>query len=814
MVERQKTQKTKDQATTQYAQGGCRLSQSAKELRDKIKRIISQAQSEHREALTELEGMSILAAMGVQTPRRWIVQSANEFLEKIGAEGAIDAPLQSPFPGSKAVIKVISSKVLHKTEVQGIEIVDNTATAIADSLDRMEARFKNVPRDGFTVNEFIAFEPKLGHEMILGYRFTPDFGPIVTFGPGGIYTEYLASKFKPGMANLFLSPRINDIAVLESLLRNNVIYGLLCAGLRNTRPELEEKSLIEAIQRFIDAADALSAAGISEFEVNPMVLSKTGELVALDCLATLKEFAENAPANGSAQSSSQNLIQSLVRDSEGFPINFAQHIRPVNQIKHILEPSSVAIIGVSEKTINNGRIILRNLLENNFDKSRIYIIKPGAQWIDGCQCVPDVQSLPEKIDLFVVVIPALGIPSTLADIARYDKAWSVLLIPGGLEEKQGSESIVADMNRALAEARAEGKGPLINGGNCLGIRSVPGKYNTLFIPEYKLPMPKGKIEPLALISQSGAFAITRISKHPNINAKYAITIGNQMDLTVGDYLDYLAQDNELHVFAVYSEGFKPLDGQKALEATKEITMSGRNVILYRGGRTRAGAGAAASHTASIAGDYPVTWQLFSQAGAVVCDSLDEFDDAITLFTLLDGKRAKGRRLAAVSNGGYECVAIADNLGEMVLSHFSERTKTELEVIYKDAHISEIVDIHNPLDLTPMADDDAYERAVRTVLMDPETDLCIVGIIPLTAKLNTLAGGPLSHGEDILRPNSLPERLGRLSSEMDKPFIAIVDSGPLYDPFSAELEKRGIPTFRAADRALRMLERWRKAHQRI
>jgi len=90
----------------------------------------------------------------------------------------------------------------------------------------------------------------------------------------------------------------------------------------------------------------------------------------------------------------------------------------------------------------------------------------------------------------------------------------------------------------------------------------------------------------------------------------------------------------------------------------------------------------------------------------------------------------------------------------------------------------------------------------------------VGIIPLTAKLNTLAGGPLSHGEDILRPNSLPERLGRLSSEMDKPFIAIVDSGPLYDPFSAELEKRGIPTFRAADRALRMLERWRKAHQRI
>ncbi len=807
MVETKKT----DSRTTVQGAKDYSLNRSAKVLRDEVRRIIARAQSEHREALTELEGMSILAAMGVRTPRYWLVQSAKEFLEKIGANGAMDAPIQGPFSGSKAVIKIISSQVLHKTEVQGIEIVDNTVAAIADSLCRMEARFKNVSRDGFTVNEFIAFEPKLGHEMIFGYRFTPDFGPIVSFGPGGIYTEYLASKFKPGSANLFLSPRVTNSSVLESLLENNVIYGLLCAGLRNTTPELDEKSLFEAIQRFIDSADAFSAAGISEFEVNPMVLSKTGELVALDCLATLRDFAAPAPINASVQSSVQNLIQGLVRDSEGLPINLAQQTRPVDQIARILEPSSVAIIGVSEKTINNGRIILRNLLENGFDISRIYVIKPGAQWIDGCRCVADVQSLPEKVDLFVMVIPALGIPSTLADIARHDKAWSVLLIPGGLEEKEGSEYIVAEMNRALAEARAQGKGPLINGGNCLGIRSVPGKYNTLFIPEYKLPMPKGKVEPLAVISQSGAFAITRISKHPNINAKYAITIGNQMDLTVGDYLDYLAQDSEIHVFAVYSEGFKPLDGEKALKATKRITESGRSVILYRGGRTRAGVGAAASHTASIAGDYPVTWQLFSQAGAIVCESLDEFDDAITLFTLLDSKRAKGKRLAAVSNGGYECVAIADNLGEMMLSSFSERTKTELEIIFKDARITEIVDIHNPLDLTPMADDAAYERALRAVLLDPETDLGIVGIIPLTAMLNTLASNPLSHSEDILRPNSLPERLGRLASEIDKPFIAVVDSGPLFDPFCVELEKRGIPTFRAADRALRMLERWRKVH---
>jgi Acyl-CoA synthetase (NDP forming) len=113
--------------------------------------------------------------------------------------------------------------------------------------------------------------------------------------------------------------------------------------------------------------------------------------------------------------------------------------------------------------------------------------------------------------------------------------------------------LIDRMKKALQEARGQGKGPLINGGNCLGIRSVPGKYNTLFIPEEKLPMPRGKVAPLALLSQSGAFGITRISKHPDINPKYILTLGNQMDLTIGDYLEYLAGDEAIRVFAVYVE---------------------------------------------------------------------------------------------------------------------------------------------------------------------------------------------------------------------------------------------------------------------
>jgi len=786
-----------------------KLSTKGKALRDEALHIVARAKRESRHALTELEGMALLSAMGIRTPKFWLVASADDFLDKIRQSTtespktgeAVDAATPAakaasrhlgPFAGPKAVVKLMSPQVLHKTEVQGVEIVENSADAIADALCRMESRFEGVPRDGFTVNEFVEFEPKLGHEMIFGYRFAPDFGPIVSFGPGGIYTEYLASKFKTGAANLILSPRVSDRLTLESRLRENVVYGLLCAGLRNTRPDLDPAALQDAIQHFLDAADAFSAAGIGEFEVNPVVLSRAGELVALDCLVTLKDFSS----------------MGLAQDEEGLPVNMAQRTRPVQEIGRILKPASVAVIGVSEKNVNNGRIILRNLIQNGFDTSRLYVVKAGVDSIDGCRCVPDVASLPEKVDLFALAIPAAATPAILEDVARHDKAWTIIVFPGGLEEKEGSDAIVAEMRRALAEARSQGKGPLINGGNCLGIRSVPGRYNTLFIPEYKLPLPKGKVEPLALISQSGAFAITRLSKHRNINPKYTFTLGNQMDLTVGDYLEYLAQDPELHVFAVYVEGFKPLDGEKILEATRRISDSGRSVIVYRAGRTQEGAGAAASHTASIAGDYPVTKQLLSQAGAVVCDSLDEFDDAITLFTLLDGKKARGNRLAAVSNGGYECVAIADNLGGMVLASFGEATKSALGEIFKNARITEIVDIHNPVDLTPMAGDDAYDGAFRAAILDPGSDLGLVGIVPLTGMLNSLPANPSVHGEDITRPDSLAARYGELARQTDKPFVAVVDSGPLYDPLCQELEKHGIVVFRTADRALKMLELWR------
>ena len=340
----------------------------------------------------------------------------------------------------------MSPAILHKTEAGGVAILPNDPSAILDAMRDMERRFSGMRVDGYTVGEFVRYSPSLGHELIFGYRFADDFGPVVSFGPGGIYTEYLAGAFRRGAANLSLSPALTDARDAADSLSHNAMRDLLCGGLRGVKPSIDGSALAEMLELFLRAAPSLAAADVAEFEVNPMVVAERRDgraLVALDCLALLTDFS----ARGYA------------RDARGYPVNAEQESRPVAGIRRILEPASAAIIGVSEKGMNNGRIILRNLLHDGFDPGRISIVKPDCEEIDGCRCVPDVASLPEKVALFVVVIPAAAVPALLKETAEADRAWSVILIPGGLEEKSGTAGIVREMRDALGAARARGAGP-------------------------------------------------------------------------------------------------------------------------------------------------------------------------------------------------------------------------------------------------------------------------------------------------------------------------------------------------------------------
>ncbi|HVP15195.1 MAG TPA: CoA-binding protein, partial [Terriglobales bacterium] len=483
-------------------------------------------------------------------------------------------------------------------------------------------------------------------------------------------------------------------------------------------------------------------------------------------------------------------------------------------------PICAAVVGVSEKGMNPGRQILRNMLADGFPPADLTIVKPGSESIDGVRCVGSLDALPATQDLIVLSISAAQAPEAIASIADGRRAESVILIPGGLDEKAGSEALVARMRDSLAASRATPwRGPVINGGNCLGVRSVPGRYNTLFIPDHKFPLSHAAPDPVAVIAGSGAFAIAKSNKLATLNPRYVLTIGNQMDLTAADYLEYLENDPEIQIFVVYIEGFRPLDGRRFLTIARRITGGGRAVILYRAGRTSAGAAAAASHTAAVAGDYAATRRLAEAAGVVLAETLEDFEDLVRLFVRLHGRGAelprrgeRAARLGALSNAGYECVAIADNLGAFALADFAPETAAALAQVLQRARLADIVSVRNPMDLTPILGDADYEQVVRLVLADPGVDLGLVGVVPMTQALNTLEPGP-GHAEDVRRDDSIAHRLVRTMRESAKPWVAVVDAGRIYDAMAAILEEGGVPTFRAADRALRLLNVWAEAVRR-
>lgn len=713
--------------------------------------------------LLEPEAFQLLEQAGIRCPRRLFARDATE-------AAVLDV---TPLASSRLVVKVVSSEIAHKTEVGGVAVVDSTPEAVAAAVAVMERRLSDQPFAGFSVAEFIPYDPSPGGEWLLGLRWTDDFGPVVSLGAGGIAAEFLAGGIAPGRDVAVFSPGRADTATMNAALEQLLFTPLAIGAIRSRPARTTLAQLRGAVERFAALAASCRPDGLRELEVNPLV-PYNGELFALDVLAMVgTQPLHVSPA------------------------------RPTRKLRNLLTPRTIAVAGVST-SLNPGHIILNNLIRGDFDRSAIVVVKPASTGIEGCRTVPSIPALPERVDLLVLSIPAAQVPEALIDVIEHRKAESVIVIPGGLEEKAGTAALVADMRHALEVSRqTEWEGPVVNGGNCLGIQSQPGHYDTMFLPPYKLDTADAVPSALAILAQSGAFAASRLTRLAGITPRYCITVGNQMDLTISDYLSFLESDPEVKVFGVYVEGFKPLDGAATLDAIRRITAAGSTVVLYRAGRTAEGAQATASHTASVAGDYTVTRELARAAGAIVADTLDDFTDLVSLFTLLHSCPVYGRRLGAVSNAGYECVAIADNLGELELASFSDQTRAGLSAQLERARISTVVDLHNPLDVTPITDDAGFEETVRRILEDDCVDVGVVGCVPATPALNTLPASA-EHEEDLFRDGSIAQRLIRLRHESSKPWVAVVDAGPLYDPLARELQRGGIPAFRAADRALRLL----------
>ena len=771
-----------------------------------ITNLFRTAAREGRTQLFEHEVYALLKNSGAETPPRTLLLHS--------AMRPADEELTA-MPGDKVVLKIVSPTIIHKTEVGGVRVVEKSPEKIRSAWRRMlsevpdtyaamiERRPAHAPQayrgvSGEALRQairgdirgvlMVQFMPPdsgaFGNEMIVGIRNTREFGMVISAGLGGTDTELYAERFRKGQAVVAAATALTDGNAFFELFRQTISYKKLAGLTRGQRRIVTDEQLIECLASFIAMANFYSPGNpqapyvIEELEINPFAFTDF-LMVPLDGMCRF------SPPGQLPQS------------------------RPHHKIGNLLHPKTIGIVGVSTARLNFGRIILNNILANGFAKEDLRIIRAGLDQFEGIRCVPDLAGLDVKLDLLVVAVGSESVPELVDQVIARDAAESVMLIPGGMGETHESGQRAADVMRKIRQAHsAPGGGPVFLGANCLGVISHPGRYDTLFIPEVKLPKQRGGHKrTAAFVSQSGAFMITRLSKRPELDPAYMISVGNQNDLTLGDMLHYLKNDPQIEVIGVYAEGFKDLDGLSFSLAVREAVVAGKDVIFYKAGRTPEGKTATSGHTASLAGDYMVCESCVRQAGGIVAQTFPQFEDLLMLAQRLHQKRISGNRLAALSGAGFESVGMADNIQSddysLQMARLSAQTVEAIQDVLEAKHLDRLVEVKNPLDINPGADDETHVLAVKHLCRDPDVDAVVVGLDPLSPAMRTLKACE-TRRYNFDDPGSIAMALPDLVAELDTPVVGVVDGGRLYDPLVDVLMAKGMAVFRSSDRAVRAM----------
>ncbi len=739
----------------------------------KIEVILNKAGLEKRKSLTEIEVYEILKIMDLKVPQFLFYK-----LEDINPKKAATEAL-GKIKSSRIVIKIVSSKTLHKTESGGVKIVAKNEAEIEKALSLMVEKFPEI--EGIMICEFIEHASfSLGEELMIGARGDASFGPIISFGVGGTNAEDLTKSLKTGLVPAIMPVELADNkGVWEDFLSASWIWRYCAGKVRGSKRLCSDDEILKWFENFAYVMKYFSDNGsstwaINEFEVNPLCVSN-GSIVALDGVLRFSKAKKD------------------------------KRLKPSKKGIHgLLNPKAVAVVGVSEKKMNMARIILRNVISAGFDKKHIYIIKDFDGDIDGIKCYGDMKKLPEIIDMCVVAVPSPHVPSVLEQAGDSLKVNGIVLISGGMGEKEGSEDMAKNVVEIIKEAKLKNPDFVLSGGNSLGIVLQNAKVNTLFIPEYKLDYPlkeNANIVKTAFVSQSGAFVISALSKMSWLKPVYSVTVGNQQDITVVDYVEALSEEKDIKVLLVYIEGFKSMDGILLAKAIKKARANGKTVIIYKAGRTVIGQKAVMGHTASIAGDYLVTMLLLKEAGAIIADTFDDFSELALMVCHFSNFPLKSPNTFFISNAGFETAGMADNIKGLVTAEVKDKNiGGEMGNILKKFKLDSIVDFKNPMDITPMACDDAICEVVLTALNSDDFGGILLSMIPLTPQMNTF---PAS---DKYRDDMEKSFLKVVSTEMkklQKPVVFCVASGALYDPYCDYAMSLGLPVFRSADRAVKV-----------
>jgi acetyltransferase len=444
----------------------------------------------------------------------------------------------------------------------------------------------------------------------------------------------------------------------------------------------------------------------------------------------------------------------------------------------LFAPRSVAVIGATDKQGSVGRTLMWNLISSPFGGT-VYAINPKRRNVLGIKAYPDVASVPEQVDLAIIVTPAPSVPGLMAECADAGVK-GVIIISAGFKEI-GPDGIELE-RQILAEAR---RGRIrIVGPNCLGVMCPLTGLNATFASSMAKPGSVG------FISQSGALctAVLDWSFKEGVGFSAFVSIGSMVDVNWGDLIYYLGDDPRTKSIVIYMESVG--DASSFLSAAREVSLT-KPIIIMKAGASEAAAKAAASHTGALAGSDAVLNAAFRRTGVLRVNSIDDMFSMAEV--LAKQPRPKGPNLTILTNAGGPGVLATDTLMAVggTLAELTDETIAALnDVLPKHWSHS------NPVDILGDAGPDRYATAIEIVSKDPNSDGLLVVLTP----------------QAMTDPTRTAERLKQVELAPGKPILASWMGGADVAAGDHILSQSNIPTFAYPDTAAKIFQyMWRHSY---
>lgn len=447
-------------------------------------------------------------------------------------------------------------------------------------------------------------------------------------------------------------------------------------------------------------------------------------------------------------------------------------------VAEMMKPRAVAIIGASEDTKKFGGRILHATLKQGFS-GKIYPINPNRDSLLGLKAYSHISQVDGPVDLAIMAIPKEYVLETLGACGDAGVRSMIVITSGFSEAGDEGAALEAAMVQCAREKRMRLVGP-----NCIGIYSPQNAFALSAAPMLLESRPyKGHI---GFISQSGAImgtVVDRATRH-RVGFTHCVSVGNQADLDLCDFVDFLIEDPATRVIFTYIEGIKR--PERFVASAKRAQLSGKPWLMLKSGQTAEGAAAAFSHTASMASDQAVLESLCNHYGVIMMDDIEA--SLLAAAGLARYPAMHTDSVAVMSPSGGGCAVATDRLVKagIPLSRFTPKTQTFLDGLFNGQ-------ARNPIDIGAANDGAAMsytEEIHRAVLADDNVGMAIT---MMTVAPNVTRFAQMTANAVV---------------ESNKPSLVVLLPGDLADGARAIYNENGMLYTETLATGLRALQAWR------